>query len=324
MTARLLRPGIVIVVLLFSGCMTVPPAPESPPEAEPAEQKDDIVVLPPLPEPAPEIVAPPPAPPPLPSVAIVMTSSLAAYADVAGELAKRFEDHQTFNLDEDGRAAASILRMINDSDAAVVVAIGLPAAASSVAMSTKPVIFSQVFNAQSLHTETSRGVSSIAPLEAQIAAWREIDPSVSRIGLIVGAGHQDLIDEAKLAAEQNGAELRVHVAHSDQETVYFFKRMIRNIDGFWLLPDNRILSRRALQQIMEGAGHQGVPVLAPTESMLSMGASVSISTVAADIAETILSIVQRIEAGNIADVPPISPLSALRIVSSDASRVVQR
>lgn len=323
----LLRPAFLLAMLGIGGCSLLPADPEPQALPEPVSPQPEIAVLPPLPAPAPtprnsaRVAAPLP---PLPSLSIVLTSGVPAYAEVARELALRFENHDTYNLADDDRAPVNILRLVNDSDSGVIVAIGHRAAVASVAMANKPVVFSQVFNYQDLLADNSRGVAAIAPLDAQIAAWKELDPSVSRIGAIIGQGHDDLIAEAKLAAENNGVELLLHVAESDQETLFIFKRMIRNIDGYWLFPDNRVLSPRALQQIVSGARQQQVPVLVPSESMLAMGASVSISSVAADIAETITKVVRQIEAGEIGKVPAISPLSEIRVVTRDLARVADR
>ena len=323
--AGMLRLTLLLAALGMSGCSLLPADPEPAPTPEAVEPEPEIEVLPPLPAPTPGSITPVAAPPPLPSLAILMTSGIAAYADVATELSKRFETHTIYNLAEDERPPISILRLINDSDSGVIVAIGLRAARSSIALASKPVVFSQVFNYQELLSENSRGVSAVAPLDAQIAAWKELDPSISRVGAIVGKGHDSLIEEARLAAERHGIELLVHIAGSDQETLFIFKRMIRNIDGFWLFADNRVLSPRSLQMMLSTAKEQQVPVLVPTESMLSMGASVSIGSVTADIAETITKVVRQIEAGDIQTVPAISQLSEIRVVTSDsAPRVADR
>ena len=296
------------------------PASDIEPDSKPAavEPAPQIEVLPPLPAPTPESKTPTAAPAPLPTLAIVLTSGIAAYADVAAELSQRFENHAVYNLAADGPAPVSLLRAVNDSDTGVVVAIGLRAARSAVALADRPVVFSQVFNYEQLLTENSRGVSAIPPLSAQIAAWKELDPSISRVGVIVGEGHDHLIDEARRAADAQGIELLVHIAGSDQETLFMFKRMIRKIDGFWLFADNRVLSPRVLNSMFATARQQQVPVLVPNESMLALGASVSISSVAADIAETIEQIVRRIEAGKIDTVPAISPLGEIRVVTQDS------
>jgi len=322
----LLRLAFAVSVLAIAGCSTNAPSPEPVPEPEPVDPEPDVVIETPQPVTTPKEAVKIPVPPPLPPVAIVLTSGQTAYADVARELMQRFEHYEIYDLGENERPPVTVLRLINDSDSGVVVAIGLRAAQSSVAMSNKPVVFSQVFNYQDHHllTENSRGIAAVAPLDAQVAAWKEVDPTILRIGTIVGEGHDELIREARLAAERQGIELRAHVTHSDQETLYFFKRMIRDIDGFWLFPDNRVLSGRALQQIMDDARRQRVPVLVPNESMLEIGASISISSVASDIAATITKVVREIQGGNFEHVPPISPLSAIRVRTNNAIRVVDR
>lgn len=307
------------LALSLSGCSLLPEEPEPAPIPEAIEPETEIEVLPPLPAPAPKSTARVSPPPPLPSLAIVMTSGIAAYADVARELATRFETNSIYNLADDARPPVNILRLINDSDSGVIVAIGLRAARSSVALAGKPVVFSQVFNYQELLGENSRGVSAVAPLDAQVATWKELNPSISRVGVIIGEGHDSLIEDARIAAERYGVELLVRTASSDQETLFIFKRMIHNIDGFWLFADNRVLSPRSLQLMLSTANQQKVPVLVPAESMLAMGASVSISSVAEDIAETITAVVRQIEAGNIQNVPAISQLSEIRVVTRDAA-----
>jgi ABC-type uncharacterized transport system substrate-binding protein len=267
-----------------------------------------------------------PAPPPLPPVSIVLTNSQPAYADVARELAGHFDNYQVYDLGADDRPPVSILRLINDSEPGAVIAIGLRAAQSSIAMSDHPVVFSQVFNYRhhDLLRENSRGVAALPPIDAQLAAWKEADPSVERIGLILGEGHDELITEAEIAAQRHGIDLVVQITHSDQETLYFFRRMIRDIDGFWLLPDNRVLSSRVLQKMLVEAEQRRVSVSVPSDSMLYLGAMISMTTQASDIAATIANVVRAIQSGDINGVPPITQLSEIRVKTKGAEQVVRR
>ncbi len=309
---RSARVAIALAVLIISGCSTVPPG-------EPVDAPTDIVIVPPVPAAETKPPVKPPTPPQLPPVAIVLTSGQPAYADVARELTLRLKHCDVYDLSTGSQPPVSVLRAINDSDPGVVIAIGLRAARSSVAMARKPVLFSQVFNYQDydLLTENSRGVSALAPLEAQLAAWQEIDPTISRIGIIIGEGHEDLIADAQQAAERHDVTLNIRIAHSDQETLYFFKRMIRDIDGYWMFPDNRILSSRILQQLFDEAKRLHIPVVVPNESMLEMGAAISISTVASDIADTIVKVIRKIQAGELQRVPPLTALSEIRTQTNE-------
>ena len=320
----MLRKGaLVLVAMLFAGCGVLQ-QPLPPPVEEPIEivvEEPPVVEAQPLPEPK----APEP-PPPLPSISIVLTNSQPAYADVANELARHFDNYEIYDLGKDDRPPMTILRVINDSNPGAVVAIGLRAAQSSIAMSDHPVVFSQVFNYEhhNLLQKNSRGVAALPPIEAQIAAWKEIDPSVKRIGLIIGKGHDELVTAAELAAQRHDIELVIQVSRSDRETMYFFQRMIRDIDGFWLLPDNRILSARVLQQMLQEAKQRRVPVSVPNESMLSLGAMISMTTQASDIAETIANIVRKIQEGKIDLVSPITQLSAINVKTKGDAPVVSR
>lgn len=259
----------------------------------------------------------PSAPPP--SISVVLSSRTPAYADVVTELREHFDDFPIYDFSDRSQQPVSAFRLINDANSTAVVAIGLRAARSSVAMSTSPVVFSQVFNfaEHSLLTDRSRAVSSIAPFDLQFAEWKRIAPSVSTVGLIIGAGHEELITEAELAAQKHGLELELHVSGSDQETLYIFRRLVRRIDGFWLAPDNRILSKRVLNEIMSESSRHDVLVVVPNESMLQMGAAISMSAVASDIAGKIVEIVMRIHKSGLSAVPGVTQLSELRTVTND-------
>ena len=321
MDSYVLRKGaLLLAAVLLAGCEALPPLVDEPVEV--VVDQPPIVIVEPEPQPEPA----PPAPPPLPPVSIILTNSQPAYADVARELTRHFDDYTVYDLGKDSRPPVTVLRLINDSEPGVVIAIGLRAAQSSIAMSDHPVVFSQVFNYKrhDLLQDNSRGIAALPPIDAQLAAWKEADPTVSRIGLILGEGHDELITEAEIAAQRHGIDLVVQISHSDQETLYFFRRMIRDIDGFWLLPDNRVLSARVLQQMLADAKRQRVPVSVPSDSMLSLGAMISMTTKASDIASTIADVVRQIGSGDIERVPPITPLSEIAIKTRGTQKVVTR
>ena len=316
-----LRLASVVGLLLLHGCALLQPEPV-PEVVEPAPEVVDIaepvVELPePAPEPQPRAVVPPPPPR---QVAIVLSSRQPAYEDVAIELSARLEDVAIYDLDDRSQPPVLALRQINDSRTDAVIAIGLRAARSSVAMSQVPVIFSQVFNYSDhgLVTGNSRGVSALPPLDAHLDAWKKLDPTLARVGMIIGSGHETLLAEAEIAAQDHGVELQIREAGSDQETLYHFKRMIHEIDGFWLFPDNRILSPRVLSELLQQANRRHIPVAVSNEAMLRLGAAISVSTVAADIAATIVQVLERVRAGEIDAIPPLTQLSEVRVVTNEA------
>jgi len=318
-----IRPVVAaIAMLMLSGCALLSspvPAPVERPQPQP------VVVLPPPELPAePTPVAPVEVPiikpvVPLTQIAIVLSSRHPAYEGIATELAGHLENFTVFDLSDKSQPPVSAFRSIGDSATSAVVAVGLRAAISATSMSKVPVVFCQVFNVQqnNLISDNSRGIASLPPLDLQIAAWKKIDPSLATIGAIIGPGHEDLIAEAELAAATHGVELRIRIANSDRETLYLFTRLAGEIDGFWLFPDNRILSGPVLREMLSYASRHRVQISVFNESLLEMGATLSSSTVDADIAHTIVEVLEQIAAGDIENVPPISPLSDIKIVTNE-------
>ena len=123
----------------------------------------------------------------------------------------------------------------------------------------------------------------------------------------------DLIEEARDAARRHDIELTVRLTHSDQETLYAFRRMSRDIDGFWLFPDSRVLSARALREMAEIAERNRVRFAVPNEGMLALGAAVALTTVASDIAAVIADVLDRMQRDEAAGVPRLSGLREIDV-----------
>ena len=309
MRTRLKLLALSIAVSALSACATPPTSPEPIVVVEPVTEVDETPATPVAVEPAPELAVV------NPSVAVVLTRRNAVYEALADALSTLFDSISVYDLSDKSQPPASAFRVINDGDNNAVVAIGLSAAQSAVAMSSEPVIFSYVFNHQDheLLQDHSRGVEAYAPLDMQLSAWKEAEPTLESIGILIGPGHEGLVAEAKRVAAREGISVTIVEAGSDQEALYLFKRIAPDIDGFWLLPDNRVLSARVLKEMIELANRRDVSVLAPNPSMLSMGASLCISPMAADIAERIYDIAQQIHRGQIDAVPPMTALTQMRV-----------
>ncbi len=76
--------------------------------------------------------------------------------------------------------------------------------------------------------------------------------------------------------------------------------------------------------MLSDAKRQQVPVTVPSESMLELGATLSISTVAADIARTIVKVIREVQSGNFQSLPAITQLSEIRVLTSGAIQMVDR
>ncbi|HEY3515414.1 MAG TPA: hypothetical protein VGL98_00095, partial [Gammaproteobacteria bacterium] len=82
------------------------------------------------------------------------------------------------------------------------------------------------------------------------------------------------------------------------------------VDGLWLLPDNAALSPTVLRELLTLAATRSVGVLTFNEALLSRGALMTATAVPADVAATVARVLERVVAGETADLPAMTPLSA--------------
>ncbi|MDZ7644519.1 MAG: ABC transporter substrate binding protein [Woeseiaceae bacterium] len=314
---------IALVALVMSGCAVFAPEPvtDSPPvapELPPAK--------PPPPPPTRAVPAPEPTPAPDPpaadytaTVAVILSSRALAYESVAIALDRLLENAEVYNLDDRSLSVRDAFAAIHASGAAAVVAIGLPAAVRARDFAEVPVVFAQVFNAADydLLQGSTRGIAVMPPLDRQLERWLALTPDIRSIGAIVGSGHDSLLSEAERAADANSVTFQSRVAASDRETLYLFRRMLPQIDAFWLFPDNRILSPAVLREMLEQARRHDVHVAVFNDSLLELGATLSATTDPDDIAATIVDVLHRIEQGRLGDVPSVSPLTEVRTRVND-------
>ena len=122
------------------------------------------------------------------------------------------------------------------------------------------------------------------PLDLQAQEWKKLDPKLRRVGLIVARSHSALIPQAESAAKAASLTLVHETSSSDRETLYVFKRMAPQIDGLWLVPDDRSLSPTVLRELLSYAASHGVKVCVFNDALLQWGAYMSATPTTADTA----------------------------------------
>jgi hypothetical protein len=315
----LIRVLLACFLAALSGCASIPPPEQDAPDVvEPEAQTEPPVTPRTAVEPTP---SPPPASPYVKAArpfsgkaAIVLSDRSPAFENVATELGYLLDAPLVYNLADKSQSPEDAFARISESGAAVVIAIGFSATRAAARRSTVPVIYCQVFNfiAEDPVVVPVKGVAAMPPLSVQLEAWRRLDPQLSNIGAILGDGHEDLIAEATRATAAHGVKFHHQSAGSDRETLYLFKRMAPDIDGFWLFPDNRVLSIPVLRNIVEIAARHHVRIAVFNEALLELGVSLSTAAVASDIAATVLAVAGEVAAGDIDAVPDLTPLHKVK------------
>jgi ABC-type uncharacterized transport system substrate-binding protein len=268
------------------------------------------------PSPAPQVKPEPMPVQLLPGVSILVSRDIPAYTRVASELSKHLTKRsKVYNLDGDAEAVEKALRETQWSDREQVVAIGLAAARAAREFLAKQVIFCQVFNYTDydLITPWMKGVSMLPRFSDQLRVWKDLDPKLRRVALLTGANQQHLVRAAADAARDHGMEVVYREVHSDKETLYSFKRLAPEVQGLWLLPDNRVLSAGVIRALMSYAVRQRKEVLVFSPTLLKIGGLISIEGTESDVAAQVLARLQQSYGQKEIPGPDVVPLTSMQL-----------
>lgn len=314
--AALTRALLIVAVGCAAACTsTLPVVDEAVPEQLPDEP---VTVM------EPEIVAELPEQPvpdeqPVEEVTeirrilVLRSSDAASYTEVADALdellAGRYE-LQDVNYDELDAAGISA---VANTDVAAAVAIGLDAATFAATKLALPTVVCQVFDPEPLVSQRDAvfGVAALPPPALQLQAWKRLAPTVASAGIIVSQSDRAFVTEAKQAAADAGIALRVEFASSDRELLYRFKRLAPELDGFWLFPDNKILSPSVLHEIFDYALVHKVHSIVFNPSLLNWGALLSVGGSSDNVAATVATVLDAVVDGSSSELRRVTPLSAV-------------
>lgn len=261
----------------------------------------------PVPVPEPVTVAPAPVRKIHPPQVVIFTSEdIPAYSEVAKSLAKQLGRrgsvlYLTGNPLEDLRLAGKF----QNEERTQFVSIGLPAAVAAKTLINKQMIFCQVYNYQDydLLTPRHKGVSMLPSFTKTFNAWRALSPAAKQIGVISGPGFEDVIQSARGAAKAYGFTLLHEVVNSDKEYQYTYKNMSKKVQGYWLLPDNRVLSENMLRDIMTYSVRNSKQVAVFSEELLKLGGLFSTGSDYQDIANQVFQRLEQAQAQNKDTIP---------------------
>ncbi|MFQ6023794.1 MAG: ABC transporter substrate binding protein [Acidiferrobacterales bacterium] len=274
--------------------------------------------LPAKPEPAlqPQAALKPTGAQVLPRVAVLISNDVPAYTRVANELAASLKQRaKIYRLSGEPTASSTVVKQVQSSSRRQVVAIGLLAARAARQLTGKQVIFCQVFNYQDYHLVTPwmKGVSMVPQLSGLFNVWKALDPGLQQVGVITGRNHEPIVNQARRAAQPYGIRIIHRVVSSDKEMLHAFKQLAPDIQGLWLLPDNRVLSPQVIRTIMSYSVKQGKQVSVLHPQLLKIGGLISVKTRDADVAAHVLARLQQAQGQPNIPGPDVVPPSRVQL-----------
>ncbi len=224
-------------------------------------------------------------------VVILVSENIPAYSSVATALTRQLGREATLRyMSGNALENTKMVAAYKDDEQRQIVSIGLKASIAAKALTKRRVVFCQVFNYQDyeLVTATHKGVSMVPSISKTFSIWRTLAPDTKDIGVITGPGFDDTIQIAREAAKTHGFILHYEVVKSDKEYQYAYKQLADKVQGYWLLPDNRVLSRNVLRDVMAFSVSNSKQVVVFSDELLNLGGLFSTTADYRDIAQQVL------------------------------------
>ncbi len=224
-----------------------------------------------------------------PPLAVLLSADIPAYSDVAEALQYQSDiplKFFTLGSVEDNK---KILLMIQEGNFEKLVVIGPAAASASKVLKGKVVVFCQVMDYRdlALPDEGVYGVSMIPSAKQLFKTWRELSPSLRRVAIMTGPGHTEDMAAVSAHAASYGITIIHRQVNNDKEMLYVGKSLMDDVDGFWLLPDSRILSRGSLKEFMSYSIKLSKQLAVFNEQLLMFGGLLVVEPSVNDVARQI-------------------------------------
>jgi len=205
-------------------------------------------------------------------VLILLSSSAKSYQKIAAYLSAVLGEHAVqiilSGLPAQDRA---VIEDIKVSSTTQIVAIGSKAVNAVKDFKDKQIIYTEIFSHKGLLADNVKGVSSLPSPEKLFKDWKKLSPGLTKVAVVTGKDLELFLKRAKAAAKAQGIKLIVEQVDTDKGFIYKSKKFRSDVGGQWILPDNRILSAKALKDVMAYSSRRGRQIVVFSPKLLSFG-----------------------------------------------------
>ena len=196
---------------------------------------------------------------------------------------------EIFRVGNSGASAREISSRLSRNKYSAVVVLDSGAVPVARKLQDRRIYFGQSFDYQLADQmgEQFRGVSIVPDAEPVFRILHSLDNRPKTIGIIAGASLQPMIKLFEQRARKFGYQIVFRQVRNDREFLYQAKRAAKDVDIYWLLPDNRVLSGIVIKQFMRWAVKESKPVVSFTPSLLKLGALLSVNVDNDSVADNI-------------------------------------
>ena len=220
---------------------------------------------------------------------------------LAGFVATCPEHITTYDLGGSTSNSRGIIDRIMASPPRLIVAIGpLAAQVARAEVRGVPVVFAMVRNPRKsgLEGDNIAGISLDVPIEAQLAMYKALLPTLRVIGVIYDPEKTGaLVKEAAEMAERFGLRFLATPVASQTEVPAALRSLLGKVDALWMLPDDTVITPESLTFFLLTAFKQNLPVLTISDAFVEAGALAALSPDYTDVGRQACQLSREIESG---------------------------
>ena len=237
-----------------------------------------------------------------PGIAVLKSHDIAPINQaLAGFVATCPEHITTYDLGGSTSNSRGIIDRIMASPPRLIVAIGpLAAQVAKAEVRGVPVVFAMVRNPRKsgLEGDNIAGISLDVPIEAQLAMYKALLPTLRVIGVIYDPEKTGaLVKEAGDVAEKFGLRFLAVPVAAQTEVPAALRGLLGKVDALWMLPDDTVITPESLTFFLLTAFKQNLPVLTISDAFVEAGALAALSPDYTDVGRQACQLSREIESG---------------------------
>jgi putative tryptophan/tyrosine transport system substrate-binding protein len=214
--------------------------------------------------------------------AVVLTdASVSQYSDTATAVKAKLTDVTVVDI-----AADDPVALARKAKPKVIVAIGQKALTLVAGRVTDiPIVYATVLYPEK-HGLTGTNVTGVpleVPAATQLSRFKQVAPSVKKLGVIYSKDSGALVEDAVASAKGLGLTIVSKVVTSPREVGDALDDLGGRIDALWLVPDAKVINKDVFAYLLRATLDDGIPVFGFLEGFTQAGALASIAPDYADI-----------------------------------------
>src|SRR5437868_165412 len=201
-------------------------------------------------------------------IAILQSSDMAAYREAIAGLKATGPIgaiYTEYDVQGDLELGKKLARKVRESNASLVVAVGLKAAlAAKVEIVDVPIIYMMVLDPlkHQLTTDNMTGTLLEVPLDRQLKIMRTFLPTLRRLGTLYDPAKTSArLKEAEKQAANSDFQLKGVPVESEKDVPQQLRTLLSDVEALWLMPDSTVLTNESIRFILESALARQIPVI---------------------------------------------------------------